>query len=49
MFNLDDEQTALQTSLMDTDDKVTITPTENRNLCCTNVWQPSGNHIQCNF
>ena len=31
MFNLDDEQTALQTSLMDTDnDKVTITLTESR-------------------
>ena len=31
MFNLDNEQTALQTSLMDTDDdKVTITLTENR-------------------
>ena len=31
MFNLDDEQTALQTLLMDTDDKeVTITLTENR-------------------
>ena len=32
MFNLDDRQTAIQTSLMDTDDndEVTITPTENR-------------------
>ena len=30
MFNLDDEQTALQTSLMDTDDEVTITLTEKR-------------------
>ena len=32
MFNLDDEQTAIQTPLMDTDDddKVTITLTENR-------------------
>ena len=28
MFNLDDEQTLLQTSLMDTDDEETITPTE---------------------
>ena len=30
MFNLDDKQTSLQTSLMDTEDTVTITPTENR-------------------
>ena len=30
MFNLYDEQTSLQTSLMDTDDEVTITLTENR-------------------
>ena len=31
MFNLDDKQTTLQTSLMDTDDdKVTITPMETR-------------------
>ena len=32
MFNLDNEQTAIQISLMDTDDndEVTITPTENR-------------------
>ena len=30
MFNLDNEQTSLQTSLMDTDDEETITPTENR-------------------
>ena len=30
MFNLDNEQTTLQTSLMDTDDEVTIMPTENR-------------------
>ena len=29
MFNLDDRQTALQTSLMDTDDDVTVTLTEN--------------------
>ena len=31
MFNLDDEQTSLQTTLMDTDDEETMTPTENRN------------------
>ena len=30
MFNLDNKQTALQASLMDTDDEITITPTENR-------------------
>ena len=30
MFNLDEEQTSLQTSLMDTDNEETITPTENR-------------------
>ena len=30
MFNLDDEQTVVQTPLMDTDDEVTITPLENR-------------------
>ena len=30
MFNLDDNQTALQISLMDTEDAVTITPIENR-------------------
>ena len=31
MFNLDEEQTAIQTSLMDTDDnEVTITPMESR-------------------
>ena len=30
MFNLDDEQTVVQTPLMDTDDKVTITLIENR-------------------
>ena len=30
MFNLDDKQTSLQTSLMDTDNEVTITQTENR-------------------
>ena len=30
MFNLDDKQTSLQTSLMDTDNEKTITPTENR-------------------
>ena len=30
MFNLDDEQTVVQTPLMDTDDNVTITPIENR-------------------
>ena len=29
MFNLDDKQTSLQTSLMDTDDEETIMPTEN--------------------
>ena len=29
MFNLDDEQTLTQTSLMDINDKETITPTEN--------------------
>ena len=30
MFNLDDEQTSLQTLLMDTDNEEMITPTENR-------------------
>ena len=30
MFNLHDKQTSLQTSLMDIDDEVTITLTENR-------------------
>ena len=30
MFNLEDEQTVGQTPLMDTDDRVTITPMENR-------------------
>ena len=29
MFNLDDEQTLLQTSLIDTEDEEMITPTEN--------------------
>ena len=30
MFNLDDEQTALQTSWIDTNNEVTMTPTESR-------------------
>ena len=30
MFNLDDEETSLQTTLMDTDNEETIMPTENR-------------------
>ena len=30
MFNLDDEQTVVQTPLMDTDNEVTITPIENK-------------------
>ena len=30
MFNLDDEQTVVQTLLMDTDNEVTITLIENR-------------------
>ena len=30
MFNLDDEQTVVQTPLMDRDNEITITLTENR-------------------
>ena len=30
MFNLDDKQTSLQTTLIDTDNEVTIMPTEDR-------------------
>ena len=40
MFNLDNEQTSLQTSLMDTDNEDTITPTENRDSL--NLWGRSG-------
>ena len=43
MFSLDDEQTALQTSLMDIYDGVTIKPTDNRdglNLSKVEVFPP---------